>query len=122
MNFFHERKLSEAAAELIKFDMDSILQVVAAQHLAEPDVWLADPDAYERNGRILRDSESARMLAYSKTDTVLYATDGCNSCARRLRMNLELLPQNERREFAEDNGLRLELLERLVVVIENDSL
>jgi hypothetical protein len=50
----------------------------------EPDVWVADPDKYERNGRVLRDSESPRMLAYCSAREVLYATDGCNACARHI--------------------------------------
>jgi hypothetical protein len=117
VNFFRQRKLSPTASDLIQFDADSIRQVVAAQHLANPDVWLVDPDAYELNGRVFRDSESARMLAYSTRDHILYATDGCNSCARRVRMNLGKLSVGELREFAKDNELRLELLERLVALI-----
>ena len=117
MNFFRERKLSQAASDLIQFDADSIRQIVSAQHLTLPDVWLADPDSYENNGRILRDSNSPRMLAYSTTDHILYATDGCNSCSRRVRMNLEKLPADELTEFAKNNELRLELLESLRTLI-----
>ena len=114
MNFFREKKLSTAASDLIQFDADSIRQVVSAQHLSKPDVWLVDPDAYEKDGRVLRDSESPRMLAYSAKDLVLYATDGCNSCARRVSRNLAQIPDDELREFAKDNELRLELLESLI--------
>jgi hypothetical protein len=114
MNFFRERKLSQAAEDLIRFDADSIRQVVSAQHLTNPDVWLVDPDAYERNGRVLRDSDSPRMLAYSTKDQVLFATDGCNSCTRRVRMNLATLPSMELKEFAEHNAIRQELLEALI--------
>src|SRR2546427_6444065 len=117
MNFYHERALSAAASNLIEFDADSIRQLVSAQRGAHPDVWLADPDAYEKNGRVLRDSETPRMLAYSTRDHVLYATDGCNSCTRRVRLDLEMLPQDELKQFAEDNELRLELLEKLVALI-----
>ena len=117
MNYFHERTLSQAASELIQFDADSIRQVVSSQHQPAPEVWLVDPDAYEKNGRVMRDSESPRMLAYSKTDQVLYGTDGCNSCARIVRTNLELLPADELKQFADDNELRLELLERLVSLL-----
>ncbi len=59
MNFFRQRALSAAASDLIEFDADSI------RRLGKPDVWLADPDAYEKNGRILRDTDTPRMLAYS---------------------------------------------------------
>src|SRR5262245_34316226 len=118
MKFFRERNVSQAASDLIQFDSDSIRQVVSAQGLTTPNVWLADPDAYEKNGRVLRDSESPRMLAYSTKDHVLYATDGCNSCSRRVGTNLELLPREELKDLAEKNELRLELLERLVTLIK----
>jgi hypothetical protein len=117
MNFFHERNLSQAASELVQFDADSIRHIVAAQHLSNPDVWLVDPDAYEKNGRVLRDSDSARMLAYSTKDRVLYATDGCNSCARQVQMSLERLSAQELKDLAEKNELRLELLEKLIDVL-----
>ena len=106
MNFFRERTLSAAAADLIAFDADSI------KRLGEVDVWLADPDQYEKNGRLLRDSESPRMLAYSKKDHVLYATDGCNSCSRKLT-----LPAADLKQFADDNELRLDLLQYLVSLL-----
>jgi hypothetical protein len=112
MNFFRERRLSDAASNLVEFDAESIRHVVSAQGLEPPDVWLADPDAYEKNGRVLRDSDSPRMLAYSTNDEVLYATDGCNSCIRHVP-----LPSTDLKQFADRNGLRLELLERLVTLI-----
>ena len=114
MNFFREKTLSKAAEELLQFDADSIAQVVSSKHLAKPDVWLADPDAYEKNGRLLRDSDSPRLLAYSKQDHVLYATDGCNACTRHVPTDLGLLAADERRELAAHNALRLELLEELI--------
>ncbi len=117
MNFFRERQLSQAAADLIEFDADSIRHVVSAHHQPAPDVWVVDPDAYEKNGRVLRDSESARMLAYSQSDHMLYGTDGCNACSRRVRTNLKLLPQEELKQLAADNALRLELLEHLVSLL-----
>ena len=117
MNYFRERTLSRAASDLIQFDADSIRQIVSSQHQPAPEVWLVDPDSYEKNGRVLRDSDSSRMLAYSKSDRVLYGTDGCNSCARRVRTNLELLPADELKRFADDNELRLELLEHLAALL-----
>ena len=117
MNFFRERALSQTASDLIQFDAESIRQVVSSQHAGSPDVWLVDPDAYEKNGRVLRDSESPRMLAYSTKDHALYVTDGCNSCARRAPAKLETLPSGELQQFAEDNELRLELLEKLATLI-----
>src|SRR5262245_29833196 len=117
MKFFRERKLSQAAEDLIRFDADSIRQVVSAQQFTNPDVWLVDPDAYERNGRVLRDSDSPRMLAYSTKDQVLFATDGCNSCTRRVRMNLAALPAIELKELAEHNAIPQDLLVGLVELI-----
>jgi hypothetical protein len=114
MNFLRDRALSQSASDLIRFDADSIRQVVSSRRLANPDVWLADPDAYEKNGRVLRDSESPRMLAYSTQDHMLYATDGCNSCARPVSTHLRSLPPEKLKDFADQNELRLELLERLV--------
>jgi len=112
MNFFRQRALSAAASELIQFDADSI------RRLGRPDVWLVDPDAYEKNGRILRDTDSPRMLAYSTKDHLLYATDGCNSCTRQLRSDLKQIPPEELKQFAEENELRLELLEGLVALLK----
>src|ERR1041385_2898403 len=99
MNFYRERSLSEAASNLIEFDADSIRQLVSAQRGA-------NPDADEKNGRVLRDSETPRMLAYSTRDHVLYATDGCNSCARWVPTRLEMFASDESKKFAQDNGLR----------------
>jgi len=107
MNFLHDRKLSQNASDLIQFDSDSIRQIVSAEHGAMPDIWLADPDAYEKNGRILRDSESPRMLAYSTKDNTLYLTDGCNSCSRQVRLSPIELPD-----------VRPELLEKLTALIK----
>jgi len=117
MNYFRETKLSPKAAELVQFDVDSIKQVVAAERLTMPDVWLADPDEYERNGRIRRDSESPRLLAYSKKTRTLYGTDGCNSCARRVPAELTALEEDDLIAFARDNELRMDLLKRLIALI-----
>jgi hypothetical protein len=121
VNFFHERKLSQAASDLIQFDADSIRQVAAGQHDAPPDVWLADPDAYEKNGRVLRDSDSPRMLAYSTTSSVLYATDGCNSCARRVGQAFAAMSLPELQEFAKQNEIRTEFLKELVALVQSAS-
>ena len=79
MKLLRPRQLSASASDLIRFDADSIKQIAKPD---EPDVFVADPDKYEKNGRILRDSESPRMLAYSSKKQILYATDGCNACAK----------------------------------------
>ena len=79
MKLLRPRQLSAGASDLIQFDAESIKQIARPD---EPDLWVADPDKYERDGRVLRDSESPRMLAYSSKKQILYATDGCNACAK----------------------------------------
>ena len=117
LNFLREHKLSTAGSDLVQFDADSIRQVASSERRDDPDVWLVDPGEYERNGRLLRDSESPRMLAYSTQDQILYATDGCNSCARHLPAKLQALRSSELKSFAEDNELRVELLEHLASLL-----
>jgi hypothetical protein len=107
MNLLRQRELSAAATDLIQFDADSL------RRLGNPEIWLADPEAYEKNGRLLRDSDTPRMLAYSKKDHILYATDGCNSCTRTV--DLGTLTNVE--GFAEENAIRLDLLERLASLL-----
>ncbi len=113
MRYFSERTLSARAAELVQFDADSIRQIACAERAPEPETWLADPDEYEKNGRILRDSPNPRMLAYSSKTQKLYATDGCNSCARGLNAGIDSMRPEELQVFAQENDLRLELLQRL---------
>jgi hypothetical protein len=80
LHYLQERQLSEKARELIQFDMDSIRQIVSGQRLPAPDIWLVDPDQYEQNGRLLRDSTTSRLIAYSTESKMFYASDGCNAC------------------------------------------
>src|SRR5215510_11691348 len=110
MNLFREQDLSQAASDLMRFDADSIHSLVSARRSASPDVWLADPDAYEKNGRVFRDSDSPRMLAYSTRDRVLYATDGCNACIRQVG-------PEELKTLAAKNEVRLDLIEKLLSLI-----
>jgi hypothetical protein len=107
-------RLSQAAEDLIRFDMDSIRQMAKANHGQEPEIWLADPESYERKGHVLRDSPCPRLLAYSPKDKIIYASDGCNACTRKLSISLDSLTDSELQTFAEDNDLRLDLLEHLV--------
>lgn len=93
--------------------MDSIRQVVAAAHGQQPELWLTDPDQYEINGRILRDSATPRLLAYSTAGKTLYVTDGCNSCSHKLEADLGALPADQLQLFAERTGIRLDLLKKL---------
>lgn len=110
-----QRSLSSKAEELIQFDMDSI-RLIAAPQGQQPDVWLADPDQYEKNGRILRDSTSPRLLGYTSGSTTLYVTDGCNSCSHPLHARLETLNSSQLQEFSSKTGIRLELLEKLSAI------
>jgi hypothetical protein len=86
----NDRDVPPKAQELIDFDMDSIRQIAKAERLRAPELWLANPDQYEETGRILRDSTSphAGLLPERK---VLFATDGCNSCAHFLAADLKEL-------------------------------
>jgi len=117
LKFLRERHLSAPASDLVQFDSDSIRQVVRAAQASDPDLWVADPGQYERNGRVLRDSESARMLAYSADEQILYATDGCNSCARHVRAKLDSLDAEKLRSFAEENEIPLDLLRYLISLL-----
>ncbi len=116
LNYFRKHEFSPAASSLVQFDADSIRQVASADG-CDLDVWLVDPEEYERNGRVFRDSESPRMLAYSTHDQILYATDGCNTCARHLPAKLQSLRSRELRSFAYQNDLRLELVEYLASLL-----
>jgi hypothetical protein len=111
--YLHDRALSAKAQALADFDMDSIRQIVAAKHSSPPTVWLVDPDQYEQNGRLLRDSTSPRLLAYSPEDRVLYATDGCNSCEHQFSSDLGTLNPDAIRALADGTNIRPELLEYL---------
>jgi len=112
--YLHDHSLSAKALALADFDMDSIRQIVAAKHSTLPAIWLVDPDQYERNGRLLRDSTSPRLLAYSPEDRVLYTTDGCNSCEHQLSTDLQALDTDAIRALADAGDIRPELLEGLV--------
>ena len=48
-----DRPLSSKAEALIQFDMDSLRQVAQAKTGVLPELWLADPDLYEKDGRVL---------------------------------------------------------------------
>ena len=108
-----EQSLSAKAEELVQFDMDSIQRVVAARHEHQPELWLADPEQYEKDGRIQRDSTTPRLLAYSSTTRTLYVTDGCNSCSHEVEVDLKNLNSGQLENFAEDTGIPLELLRKL---------
>ena len=118
----HDREIPPKAQELIDFDMDSIRQIAKAERLKAPELWLANPDQYEVSGRILRDSTSPRMLAYSPERKVLFATDGCNSCAHFLAADLKELDDESIGTFANDSKIEPELLSRMVAILKNLSI
>lgn len=121
LNYFSQRPLSKPAQDLIEFDADSIRQAVASQRSDTPETWLVDPDEYEKNGRVFRDSESLRMLAYSEKNRIVYGTDGCNSCALHLSRRLDDFSAVELRSFAEQNELRIDLLEKLSALVRKTN-
>jgi hypothetical protein len=116
-----ERELSAKAEELIEFDMDSIRQIAASQHLQPPEVWIIHPDQYEKAGRIQRDSTSARMLAYSPERNIVFATDGCNSCAHFLNGDLKIYDHDALLSFAAESEIQLELVEGLAGIVQEPS-
>src|SRR5436190_2000474 len=99
----HEKEITAKAQELVDFDMASIQQIAKAERLKPPQLWLANPDQYEETGRVLRDSTSPRMLAYSPEKKVLFATDGCNSCAHFLAKDLMELDEATLETFAKES-------------------
>ena len=114
---FTKRDLSSKATDLVQFDMESLKQVAMAKTGVAPDLWLTDPDLYEKDGRVLRDSPTPRLLAYSAQTHTLYVTDGCNSCAHELAVDLPTLGAREREDFSKKNNIRPELLETLAASI-----
>ena len=113
-----DRALSAKALELLHFDMDSVRQIVASHHGRKPELWVADPDEYEKDGRVLRDSTSPRLLGYAPGTTTLYVTDGCNSCSHALGDQPRALTLTQLQDLASNTGIRLELLRELSA---NDS-
>jgi hypothetical protein len=93
--------------------MDSLRQIAKAKGGELPDLWLFDPDLYEKDGRLQRDSTVPRLLAYSSSMKTLYVTDGCNSCAHALTVDLARFNASELEDFAAKTSIRLDLLKRL---------
>lgn len=117
----NDRELPPKGEELLEFDMASIRQIASSERLKAPELWLANPDQYEASGRILRDSTSPRMLAYSPERNVLFATDGCNSCAHFLAADLKELDEQALKTFAAESEIKPELIERMVAIVKGLS-
>lgn len=113
VQFVSHHQLSPDAERLLRFDVDSILHLASALYVREPSIWLADPDGYENHGRIQRDSPCPRLVALSNQDTILYATDGCNSCYHRIPRQIESLSAPELAHLADATQVPLERLHHL---------
>lgn len=115
--YLTESPLSPKAQDLVQFDVDSIRQTAAGEHASKPTIFLADPEHYELNGRLLRDSTSPRLLGYSLEDHILYANDGCNSCTHRLSADLKSLSKNQLDAFGAANKIPEELLQKIAELV-----
>ena len=114
-----DEALSERALQLVEFDVGSIRQAVAAERGDPPDVCLVAPNGYQTNGHPLRDSDSIRLIAYSKNSRVVYGTDGCNTCRHVLDKPLEAFTDDEREALSERTQLPPSLLHALARIIHN---
>lgn len=108
-----DRALGPEAGDLVRFDVESVSRVAAGSRDGEPDVWLARPEGYEGDGHVLRDSESIRLVAWCRSASVLYATDGCNTCRHPLAPPLESLSPDAVRALASRIQIPEDLLQRL---------
>ena len=118
----NDREITPKAQELVDFDMDSIRLIAASEKLKAPQLWLANPDQYEAQGRLLRDSTSPRMLAYSTERNVLLVTDGCNSCVHFLKIDLKQMDEETLKNFSTESHVAPELLRRMVEIVKNLSI
>jgi hypothetical protein len=62
------------------------------------------------------------MLAYSPERKVLFATDGCNSCAHFLAADLKELDEGALMTFANESKIEPKLLARMVAILKNLSI
>jgi len=99
--------------DLVRFDMDSVRQMVRADRESEPEVWIVDPEGYLSNGHPLRDSDAIRLIAYVPASGTIYATDGCNSCRHRPGKRIEELDGPELEETFTGTQLPATMLEEL---------
>lgn len=93
--------LGEDALRLVWFDVESLYRVIRARQEGDPDVWLARPEGYQADGHMLRDSETVRLVAWSESSSVLYATDGCNTCRHVLDKPLRDMSEQELKTLSE---------------------
>ena len=117
--YTNQDQLSAEATERVEFDVGSIRQVVAAEGGDEPDAWLVDPNGYQANGHSLRDSDTIRLIAYSKSSWIVYGTDGCNTCRHILDRPLETTPDDKLAALSEQTQLPRSLLGHIARMIKN---
>jgi hypothetical protein len=96
--------------------MASIRQAVSAAKGREPAHWLVSMPQYEADGRLLRDSPDPRLIAFAPGDRRLYATDGCNCCARTVDADLAAMDDAALERLSSESGIARPLLERLIAM------
>jgi hypothetical protein len=121
VQYTDDRELQGPAQELVDFDVHSLLQLVAAERNPEPEFWLADPDGYEHEGHVLRDSSATRLMAYSREARIVYATDGCNACRHVLETALDGCAPDELKKVSTYTRLPFEMLERVAMLIRESE-
>lgn len=87
--------LDTEALGRVRFDVESLSQVIRSTGESAPGQWLARPEGYQEDGHVLRDSEAIRLIAWSASSPVLYATDGCNSCRHVLDKPFGAMSEDE---------------------------
>ena len=112
--FSSNAHLSDEARRLVDFDVGSIERLVAAERTGEPNTWLADPNGYQEDGHVRRDSDSIRLIAYARHAGVIYSTDGCNACRHSLERPLETSNEEELENVSRLTQLPLEMLRKIV--------
>ncbi len=117
VHYTTEQELHDEARRLVDFDVQSLLQMVAAERRSEPELWLAEPTGYEEDGHPLRDSASTRLIAYSIENRIVYATDGCNACRHVLDDPLEICQPSDLVSASEYTQLPLGMLERMAQLV-----
>ncbi len=116
--FSSNAHLSDEARRLVDFDIQSIERLVAAERTGEPDAWLADPDGYQEDGHVRRDSDLIRLVAYARHAGVIYSTDGCNACRHSLERPLEAANDAELENVSRLTQLPLAMLRKIVEIAE----
>ncbi len=119
VHYATEQELNDEARKLVDFDVQSLLQMVAAERKCEPELWLAEPAGYEKDGHRLRDSASTRLIAYSIENRIVYGTDGCNACRHVLDSPLETCAPADLVSASEYTQLPLRMLERMAQLVRD---